>query len=85
MTAPKKPVHMACVRIEFIELLMPADKAMKVVELLQSAFVCNREYGERNYKYHIGDQPAVDLSLVKPGQIVAPAKATPTKLLGSGS
>lgn len=83
MTPPKKPVHMACVRIGFQDLLMPSDKAMKVMELLQSAFECNREYGDRDYQYHVGDQPRLELCLVKPNQIVAPTKATPTKLLGN--
>lgn len=67
----KKPVAMCCVSIAHSDYLMPADKGMKLVELLQSAFEARRDYGDRGYTYAIGEQPSVELSLVKASQIKA--------------
>lgn len=69
-----KPVAMCCVTIDYHQFLMPADKGMKVVELLQSAFHCERRYDETsNYKYEVGEQPQVEFALVRPNQVVEPA------------
>jgi hypothetical protein len=73
MTTAKKPVSMCCVTIGgFEEFLMPADKGMKLVELLQHAVHCRRDYESHDYRYHVKDAPAVELRLVKPSQIVMP-------------
>lgn len=71
MTAPKKAVPMCCVSIDYRSYLMPVDKGMKLVELMQFAFETDPSYGDRSYTYHIGDQPAVQFTLVKPAQIRA--------------
>lgn len=71
MTTPKKPAPMCCVSIAHSDYLMPADKGMKLVELLQSAFKARRDYGDGGYTYVIGEQPSVELSLVKASQIKA--------------
>lgn len=67
--APKKPVAMCCVTIGYEEYLLPADKGMKLVELLQSAFKTERKYGGGGYFYYLGDQPEVVLTLVKASQL----------------
>lgn len=74
MTIAKKPVPMCCVTIGIIgQYIMPADKGMKLVELLQTAFEANRNYADRGYVYDVGDQPEVEFALVKPSQIRAKA------------
>lgn len=68
-TPSKKPVPMCCVSIGHSDYLMPADKGMKLVDLLQSAFATRKDFGDRNYFYVIGDQPEVEFALVRPSQI----------------
>jgi hypothetical protein len=70
-TAPKKAVAMCCVSIAHNDYLLPADKGMKLVELLQSAFAAQKYYGDHGYTYAFGEQPSVELSLVKASQIKA--------------
>ena len=67
--APKKPVAMCCVTIGHQDFILPADKGMKLVEIMQSAFDTQKNYGDRAYSYHIGDQPQVELALVRAAQI----------------
>lgn len=66
--APKKPVAMCCVSIGYQDFLLPADKGMKLVELLQSAFQVEKSYANRT-SYVVGDQPEVELALVRASQI----------------
>lgn len=68
-----KPVQLCCVQIGYSSYLMPADKGMKVVELLQSAVDCKKDYAERGYVYTVGTQPEVELALVRSDQVRAPA------------
>lgn len=67
--APKKTVVMCCVTIGYREYILPADKGMKLVELLQSAFETEKKYEGRGYSYYVGDQPEVELALVKASQL----------------
>lgn len=73
-TDRSKPVQICCVSIGYDSFIMPADKGMKVVELLQSAFKCNKDYAERGYVYTVGSQPEVELALVRSDQVRAPAE-----------
>lgn len=82
-TRQTKPVAMCCVTIDYQEFLMPADKGMKVVELLQSAFKCERRYDERSdRKYYIGEQPQVEFALVRSNQVAEAAVPAPVRRLG---
>lgn len=69
MTAAKKPVPMCCVTISYSHYIMPADKGMKLVELLQTAFEADKNYDDRGYVYGVSEQPQVEFALVKPSQI----------------
>jgi hypothetical protein len=70
MTAPKRVVQMAHVRVGYTDLLMPSDKALKLVEMLQSAVECSQEYEpQRGYVYYLGAELRVELALVKPSQL----------------
>lgn len=68
--ATKAAVPMACVHIGLETLLMPASKATQVITLLQSAVTCRESYTV-NRTYTIGDQPDVEMRMVKPSQIRA--------------
>ena len=68
-----KSVNMACVTVGFQHFLMPADKAMKVVELMQTAFECEQGY-QRSPTYTVGEQPRIELCLVRPDQIRRPSR-----------
>jgi len=73
-----KPKQMAFVSVGFgCELLMPADQAMQLGKLLQAAVSCRRRYADREYEYHVGDQPEFELALVKPSQIKFPEGTQP--------
>jgi hypothetical protein len=68
--APAKPVAMCCVSIGYRTYLMPADKGMKVVELLQHAIECDERYeGIKGPTYQVLDQPEVAYKAVRPNQI----------------
>lgn len=69
MTAPKKSVPMCHVTIGYRGYLLPVDKGMKLVELMQSAFQSDKNYEAVGYNYSIGEQPEVEFCLVKPSQI----------------
>jgi hypothetical protein len=71
-TRAAKNAAMCCVSIDHNDFLLPADKGMKLVELLQHAVCCDRHYESRDYSYKVHDAPAVEFYLVKPSQIVMP-------------
>jgi hypothetical protein len=73
MSRPVKPVPMCCVSIGYhVELIMPTDKGMKLVDILQSSFVCKKDYEERGYVYRPEDEaPCVEFATVSPKQIRA--------------
>lgn len=74
--APAKPVQMACLTIGHYDYLLPADKAMKVAELMQHAFDCDKSYEDRGYVYTPTDQPRVEFALVRANQVRAPKSPT---------
>ncbi|UCU92657.1 hypothetical protein [Hydrogenophaga taeniospiralis] len=71
--APTKPVQMACLSIGYQRLLLPADKAMKVVEALQHAVQAEIEFKGHRDHYKVQDEPLhVQFSLVSQSQISMP-------------
>lgn len=83
---PTKAVPMACLTIGYHDYLMPADKAMKVADLMQSAFECDKDWTERDHVYQAKEQPRVEFAFVKPHQVRQPAPAQKPRLLpGSAS
>lgn len=82
-----KPTQMAFVRIGYsAELLLPADKAMKLVEILQHAVTCDdRSFsgGALSRSYLVGEQPEVELVMVKANQIQFRPGTTPEPPKGS--
>jgi len=70
--APAKAVPMACLTIGFQTFLLPADKAMKVAELMQHACDCKSEYEDRGYVYYPTEQPRVEFALVRASEIRMP-------------
>lgn len=71
-TRAVKNVPMCCVRIGYQDFLLPADKGMKLVELMQHAVSCERSFATRDYNYKVEDAPAVEFCMVKPSQLVMP-------------
>lgn len=63
---------MCVVSVDFQYLMLPADKGMKLVELLQSAVRVEPEYRDRDYSYQVGDQPSVEYKSVKASQVRMP-------------
>jgi hypothetical protein len=80
-TRAVKNVAMCCVSINHSDYLLPADKGMKLVELLQHAVSCDRGYESRDYSYKVHGAPAVEFYLVKPSQIVMPQGKRPQPAL----
>ena len=74
--APAKPVQMACLTIGYSDYLLPADKAMKVAELMQHAFGCEENYEDCGRTYTPTDQPRVEFALVRANQVRAPKSPT---------
>lgn len=71
MSRAAKPVPMCCVTIGYgLNLVLPTDKGLKLVDILQSSFECEKEYASRGYVYRLKDgAPLVEFSLVQPKQI----------------
>lgn len=76
MTAPRKPVPMCCVTIDHNTFLLPVDKGMKLVELMQHAVSCDCRY-DAGYRYLVRETPSIELAVVKPSQVVMPRGAEP--------
>lgn len=75
MSKTSKTVQMACLSIGYHEYLMPADKAMKVAELMQAAFNCRHDFDVKDGRvYRVEEeQPDVAFTLVRAGQLRMPA------------
>ena len=78
---------MAAVTIDFVTLLMPADKAMKLVELMQHAVSAENDWVGRKDIYTVkSDNLNVSLKLLQPNDIrmpdgeSMPIKAAPLRL-----
>lgn len=80
-TKPTKPVPMCCVSIDFSSYLLPASQGMKLVEIMQQAYKCREDFGDRDYQYTPeGNQPRVELKLVRGNQVRPPDDGTPKVL-----
>jgi pyruvate/2-oxoglutarate dehydrogenase complex dihydrolipoamide dehydrogenase (E3) component len=66
------------------ELLMPADKGMKLVTLLQESMLVKLDYHSTSRNVYVaGDVPEVQYSSVKADQVVMPnAASTPQRRKG---
>ena len=65
--------QMCVVTVGFQSLALPANKGMALVELLQHSVLVEREFMGMRDVYIVGEQPRVELSLVKPDQLQFPA------------
>lgn len=67
------PKPMCVVSVDFQYLMLPADKGMKLVELLQSAVRVEPEYRDRDYSYQVGDHSrALNTSRSRPLKCACP-------------
>jgi len=71
--ATRKPMQMCHVTVGYQNLLMPADKGMRLLELLQHSIECEIDFVGRGVVYQAGKQPRVEFSLIQPDQVRAPA------------
>jgi hypothetical protein len=77
-----KTVPMCCVSLDYHDYLMPSKDGLKVVELMQSAILCEREYvSGTGLRFTRGEPPDVGYRAITPSQINSqPVKpATPGK------
>lgn len=72
MATPTK--SMCVVTIGHMTLLMQADKGMALLALMQHAVECKTGYAWPE-TYAVGEQPRIELCMVKPGQIRVPEDA----------
>lgn len=73
---PAIPKSIACIHIDHLSLLLPMDKALKVMEALEASVRVDRDYdrgGNLGWKYIVRGQPEVEVSKVRPDQVVQPA------------
>ncbi len=78
MTRAKPAVQMACVSIDYQDFLLPADKAMKVLALMQEAAKCDHRYRERTEVFEVGEEPLrLALKLINADQIRMPIGTMP--------
>jgi hypothetical protein len=74
VTAARKAVPMCCVAINHNSFLLPVDKGMKLVELMQHAVACEIRY-EASYRYLVRETPSIELTVVKTSQVIMPSAA----------
>lgn len=73
MATTKKQCGAMCrVTIGYQDFLMPADKGMRVLEAMQHAIGCDRDYVGHDEQFIAKDQPRVEFSLVRADQIRMP-------------
>jgi hypothetical protein len=73
MSRATKPVQMAFLKVGFQYMLLPADKAMKVVECLQGAVQAEIQFNGHREQYEVQEGPLrIELSLVSQSQITMP-------------
>lgn len=75
--APAKATPMCCVSIGYRDFLLPADKGMKLVEILTHAIEVDKDYEDGGYVYTPQQPPEVQYSAVKTGRIRAPRAPAP--------
>lgn len=75
MATKPKNEPMCAVTIGYQTLLMPASLGMKVVQMLQSAFECDRDWGD-DREYIVKEQITVEFRSVRAEPIRMPAPAT---------
>ena len=75
MSRPTKPVPMSIVTINYQDFILPFAQGMKLVELMQNAVGCNRNFDStaRHPRYVVTDQPIVEFSSIKLDQVVMPS------------
>lgn len=66
------PRDVACIRIGYEHFLLDADKAMQVLKLMRASVSCNRDYAGRRLRYIAGAEPELELSMIKPSDVVMP-------------
>lgn len=79
MATRPAPKHqpLAFVEIGLVDLLMPLDKSLQLVALLQHAVTCNPTYDDHHRQRYIpGTTPDVRIVNVRPDQLVAPIQPT---------
>lgn len=72
MSRTAKPQQLCCIEIDHIDLLMPVEKALKVIELLQGAVTCHATFAE-GYRYHVQHAPRLQMTVLRADQVVMPA------------
>ena len=63
---------MCRVTIGYQDFLMPADKGMRVLEAMQNAIGCERNYDGHDESFLATDQPRVEFALVRADQVRMP-------------
>ena len=72
--APKATAAMCCLTLGHLEILLPADAGLKVVQLMRGALCCGRDYDSNmNRVYVLRDELDVEYINVRPGQVRAAA------------
>jgi len=77
---------MCIVSISHRDYLMPSDKGMKLVELMQHAIECDWDFTGNIHAYIVREQPETRYKSVKPSEIKIPQEfpapsSKPMKLL----
>jgi hypothetical protein len=72
--------QMCCVRIGFVNVLLPADAGLRVVALLKDAVAVDMEYTLEKAFRITGESLEISLTVVKPSQVI-PARAADSRRL----
>lgn len=62
---------MCCISIDYTRFLLLSDKGLKLIELMESAVRCTREFDEERNRifYSVGDEMEIEYLSVRPGQL----------------
>jgi hypothetical protein len=67
-----KPTQLCCISIGYMDYLMPMDKGLKLMELMQYAVEVDKRYEDRGYEFLVKEQPRCGIEMVKPSQVKTP-------------
>lgn len=83
MKQAQKQVQMCCVTLNYTDYIMPADKGMKVVALMQSAVPCKEDFEGHQLVYRADEDPkAVEFKLIHQSQLRGPKAAAAPRQIG---
>lgn len=85
MSRATPPKTICAIEIGYSTFVMPLDKALKVMALMEDSVSCEKHYAEREFRFRLREKPEVTVQTIKPSQCDMPEKLQRgPRLIGQG-